>query len=418
MNTVMILALTIFIITYVLIAVNKTPWFEIKRSYAALLGAVAMLIVGALTIDQAWDSIDFKVIFLLLGMMLMVAGLEFAGFFTIISNLMLRHSEPGPKFLLSVMLFSAVISALALNDAVVLMFTPIVIRCCIKLKVNPIPYLIGLMISANIGSIATAVGNPQNAYIVGCSGISFAEFSLYSIPIAIVCLIVSYVILVMIFRGSLSQRKYVEVDHQDETVVDNRILAVMISILVMTFVGFMLTGVYDIELYQVALISGAASSLIVISCQPKKSVWMIRRVDWHILIFFIGLFVLIGGAVQSGLIDELSQDLHLLDDGGKGDMIPLSVLSVVLSNLVSNVPAVMLIAQMMPPSDVMAWIVLAASSTLAGNTTLLGSAANIIVAERSETYGIRVPFVRHMLVGMVVTAATLAAMLLCIAVMF
>ena len=418
MNTVMILALTIFIITYVLIAVNKTPWFEIKRSYAALLGAVAMLIVGALTIDQAWDSIDFKVIFLLLGMMLMVAGLEFAGFFTIISNLMLRHSEPGPKFLLSVMLFSAVISALALNDAVVLMFTPIVIRCCIKLKVNPIPYLIGLMISANIGSIATAVGNPQNAYIVGCSGISFAEFSLYSIPIAIVCLIVSYVILVMIFRGSLSQRKYVEVDHQDETFVDNRILAVMISILVVTFIGFMLTGVYDIELYQVALISGAASSLIVISCQPKKSVWMVRRVDWHILIFFIGLFVLIGGAVQSGLIDELSQDLHLLDDGGKGDMIPLSVLSVVLSNLVSNVPAVMLIAQMMPPSDVMAWIVLAASSTLAGNTTLLGSAANIIVAERSETYGIRVPFVRHMLVGMVVTVATLAAMLLCIAVMF
>ena len=418
MNTVMILALTIFIITYVLIAVNKTPWFEIKRSYAALLGAVAMLIVGALTIDQAWDSIDFKVIFLLLGMMLMVAGLEFAGFFTIISNLMLRHSEPGPKFLLSVMLFSAVISALALNDAVVLMFTPIVIRCCIKLKVNPIPYLIGLMISANIGSIATAVGNPQNAYIVGCSGISFAEFSLYSIPIAIVCLFVSYVILVMIFRGSLSQRKYVEVDHQDETFVDNRILAVMISILVMTFIGFMLTGVYDIELYQVALISGAASSLIVISCQPKKSVWMVRRVDWHILIFFIGLFVLIGGAVQSGLIDELSQDLHLLDDGGKGDMIPLSVLSVVLSNLVSNVPAVMLIAQMMPPSDVMAWIVLAASSTLAGNTTLLGSAANIIVAERSETYGIRVPFVRHMLVGMVVTVATLAAMLLCIAAMF
>ena len=418
MNTVMILALTIFIITYLLIAVNKTPWFEIKRSYAALLGAVAMLIIGALTIDQAWDSIDFKVIFLLLGMMLMVAGLEFAGFFTIISNLMLRHTAPGPKFLLSVMLFSAVISALALNDAVVLMFTPIVIRCCIKLRVNPIPYLIGLMISANIGSIATAVGNPQNAYIVGYSGISFAEFSLYSIPIAVVCLIVSYVILAMLFRGSLSQRKYVEVDHQDDTVVDNRILAVMISLLVMTFVGFMLTGICDIELYQVALISGTASCFIVILTQPKRSVWIIKRVDWHILLFFIGLFVLIGGAVQSGLIDEFSRDIHLLDDGGKGDMIPLSVLSVVLSNLVSNVPAVMLMAQMMPPSDVMAWIVLAASSTLAGNTTLLGSAANIIVAERSETYGVRVPFVRHMMVGVVVTIATIAAMLLCVAVLF
>ena len=418
MQTVMILALVIFIITYLLIAVNKTPWFEIKRSYAAIGGGLLMLLIGALSISEAFDAIDLKVIFLLLGMMCLVAGLEYTGFFQLISDLILRHSEPGPRLLLSIMILSAVISALALNDAVVLMFTPIVVRCCMKLRTNPIPYLIGLMVSANIGSIATAVGNPQNAYIATYSGMSFAQFSFYSIPIAAVCLIVSYVILALLFRNSLSQRKYVAVEHDEERDLDRNRLAVMILIVIATFAGFMITGMTELELYQVALVSGLASMIVVMSSRPKDALWVAKRVDWHILLFFIGLFVLIGGASQSGLIQEMTGDLDLFSGNEKSDMLPLSVLSVILSNLVSNVPAVMLMVHMLPAADTMTWIVLAASSTLAGNTTLLGSAANIIVAERSETYGIRVPFVRHMLVGIIVTVATVAAMLLCIELMF
>ncbi len=418
MQTVMILALIVFIITYLLIAVNKTPWFEIKRSYAALGGGLLMLLIGALSLSDAFDSIDFKVIFLLLGMMCLVAGLEYTGFFRLISELILKHSEPGPKLLLSIMVLSAVISALALNDAVVLMFTPIVIRCCMKLRTNPIPYLIGLMVSANIGSIATAVGNPQNAYIVTYSGMSFAEFSLYSIPIAVVCLIVSYAILAFLFSHSMEQRKYASAEHDEERDIDRNRLAVMMAVVIATFAGFMITGITDIELYQVALVSGIVSIIVVMSSRPKDAVWVAKRVDWNILLFFIGLFVLIGGASQSGLIQEITGDLDLFSGNGKSDMLPLSVLSVILSNLVSNVPAVMLMVHMLPSADVMTWIVLAASSTLAGNTTLLGSAANIIVAERSETYGVRVPFVRHMLVGIIVTVATVAAMLVCIELMF
>ena len=418
MQTVMILALIVFIITYLLIAVNKTPWFEIKRSYAALIGGILMLLIGALSLTDAFDSIDFKVIFLLLGMMCLVAGLEYTGFFNLISDLLLKHSEPGPKLLLSIMVLSAVISALALNDAVVLMFTPIVIRCCIKLKTNPIPYLIGLMVSANIGSIATAVGNPQNAYIATYSGMSFVDFSLYSIPIAVVCLAVSYVILALIFRHSFPHRKYSVAEHDEESVIDKPRLTVMMAILVATFIGFMITGISEIELYQVALVSGVISILVVMTSTPRDAIWVAKRVNWHILLFFIGLFVLIGGASQSGLIAEITGDLQLFTDGGKSDAIPLSVFSVILSNLVSNVPAVMLIVHMLPSADTVTWIVLAASSTLAGNTTLLGSAANIIVAERSETYGVRVPFVRHMLIGIIVTVATIAAMLVCIGIMF
>ncbi len=417
MQTVEILALVIFILTYLFIAVNRTPWFEIKRSYVALAGGLLMLLAGALTLDQAFDSIDFKVIFLLLGMMCVVAGLEYTGFFSLLSDILMKHSSPGPKLLLSVMVLSAFTSAIALNDAVVLMFTPIVIRCCHNLKVNPIPYLIGLMISANIGSIATAVGNPQNAYIASYSGISFTDFSLYSIPIALICLAVSYIMLVLMFRGSLSHMKYTEVVHEQETEKDRVRLTAMLVLLVATFIGFMLTGVFDFELYQVALVSGAISLVIVMTSSPKKAVWVVKRVDWHILLFFIGLFVLIGGAFDSGLITDFTEEIPLFSEGTP-DPVGLSVFSVILSNLVSNVPAVMLTAQIMPTADTMTWIVLAASSTLAGNMTLLGSAANIIVAERSERYGIRVDFVRHMLIGTMVTVVTVIVMLLCIAVMF
>ena len=417
MQTVEILALVIFILTYLFIAVNRTPWFEIKRSYVALAGGLLMLLAGALSLEQAFDSIDFKVIFLLLGMMCVVAGLEYTGFFSLLSDILMKHSSPGPKLLLSVMALSAFTSAIALNDAVVLMFTPIVIRCCHNLKVNPIPYLIGLMISANIGSIATAVGNPQNAYIASYSGISFTDFSLYSIPIALICLAVSYIMLVLMFRGSLSHMKYTEVVHEQETEKDKVRLTAMLILLVATFIGFMLTGVFDFELYQVALVSGAISLVIVMTSAPKNAVWVFKRVDWHILLFFIGLFVLIGGAFDSGLITDLTEEAPLFS-GGTPNPVGLSVFSVILSNLVSNVPAVMLTAQIMPSADTMTWIVLAASSTLAGNMTLLGSAANIIVAERSERYGIRVDFARHMLIGTMVTVVTVAVMLLCITVMF
>ena len=417
MQTVEILALVIFILTYLLIAVNRTPWFEIKRSYVALTGGALMLVVGALSLDQAWDSIDFKVIFLLLGMMCVVAGLEYTGFFNMLSNMMMRHSSPGPKLLLSVMFLSAFTSAIALNDAVVLMFTPIVIRCCHNLKVNPIPYLIGLMISANIGSIATAVGNPQNAFIASYSGMTFAEFSKYSIPIAVVCLFLSYAMLVLMFRGSLTHLSYTEVNIDEDPVIDRPRLTAMIILVIATFAGFMLTGICDFELYQVALAAGAVSLVIVMSSSLRDAVYVAKRVDWHILLFFIGLFVLIGGAFDSGLITDITGDLGLFTDGTP-DPLGLSVFTVILSNLVSNVPAVMLTAQMFVSADTMTWIVLAASSTLAGNMTLLGSAANIIVAERSERYGIRIDFVRHMVIGTIITVATVAVMLLCIALMF
>jgi Na+/H+ antiporter NhaD/arsenite permease-like protein len=207
------------------------------------------------------------------------------------------------------------------------------------------------------------------------------------------------------------------VNIEDESNIDKVRLTAMIILVIATFVGFMLTGIYDFELYQVALVAGIISLVIVMTSSPKDAVYVAKRVDWHILLFFIGLFVLIGGAFDSGLITDFTKDLGLFSEGTP-DPLGLSVFTVILSNLVSNVPAVMLTAQMFVSADTMTWIVLAASSTLAGNMTLLGSAANIIVAERSERYGIRVDFARHMLIGTMITVATVAVMLLCVAILF
>ena len=414
----MIAALIVFIVTYLLIAVNRTPWYRLKRSDVALIGAVGMIIVHALSIDEAADSIDFKVIFLLLGMMTLVAGLEFAGFFTVVSNWLLRSSGSGAKLLATIMLSSAILSAIALNDAIVLMFTPIVIKCCRRIKVNPIHYLVGLMMSANIGSIATPVGNPQNAYIVSRTGIDFLEYSLYSIPISFCCLIITYLILLLIYRKKLMQPAVISEDDEEMRKIDGFRLEIMIGILCATFIGFILTGFYDFELYHVAIVSGIASAIVILSGSIWNAGWLAERIDWSILLFFIGLFVLIGGASHSGLISDFSSYIPGFGEGETPDNLKLSIYTVVLSNLVSNVPAVMLISEMMPATDLMLCIVLAAASTLAGNTTLLGSAANIIVAERSEKYGVRIDFFRFMAVGIIVTVATIAVMLICVNLMF
>ena len=413
-----IAALIVFIVTYLLIAVNRTPWYRLKRCDVALIGALGMIIVHALTVGEAADSIDFKVLFLLLGMMTLVAGLEFAGFFTLVSNRLLRFSGSGAKLLAAVMLSSAVLSAIALNDAVVLMFTPIVIKCCRKIKVNPIPYLVGLMMSANIGSIATPVGNPQNAYIVSRTGIDFLDYSMYSIPISVCCLIVTYLILLAIYRKKLMEPAVISDDDEEMRSIDPLRLEIMIGILCATFIGFIMTGFFEFELYQVAILSGIVSLIVILSKSVNNIGWVAEKIDWSILLFFIGLFVLIGGASHSGLISEFSSQIPGFGEGETPDVLSLSVFTAVLSNLVSNVPAVMLISEMMPTADLMLSIVLASASTLAGNTTLLGSAANIIVAERSERYGVRIDFFRFMAVGVVVTIATIAVMMLCVNLMF
>ena len=402
----LIVAAIIFTATYAVISLRRLPGIEVGMHTAALAGAVLMLIFGIVSASDAWHSLNLDVLFLLLGMMLLVGSLDACGFFGIVANLLILKVSDGRRLLVRVMVLSAVLSALMLNDAVVLLLTPAVIRCCRAMKANPIPYLIGVFVSANIGSCATIVGNPQNAYIATHAEIGFMEFTMELLPMAAMCLVAATVMMLALFRKRLSAEPSEPIS---EPIRDRRTLYAVIAIAVGTIVMFTLSTMLDIELASIAM-TGGCLALIVVSLKGLPVfTGVMRRVDWKVLLFFIGLFVIMAGAVSSGLVDMIASAFPGFDDGSPS-MMELTVFTVILSNLISNVPSVILIGDMIGNASASAWLVLSASSTLAGNLTMIGAAANVIVSEEAEKEGIRLDFRKYLAIGIPVSLVTLAVM--------
>jgi len=400
------LAAVIFVLTYVLISLRGLPKLRMNKGAAALIGGALMVLFGIVAFTDVPDSINFDVILLLLGMMILAAGLEFSGFFDIVSDKLVIISGNRVKLLASIMVASAVLSAVILNDAVVLIFTPIVIKCCRRIDCEPVPYLIGVMFSANIGSLATPIGNPQNAYIASESGMTFIDFTVHTLPIALLCLPVAFIIIFLMFRKKLVSPSTTALEIKSRN-VDHFGLGVMLTVCIGAFVGFVFSDLLGVKLYVIAMTAGMLALIFMISKNTKNIIWVAKKVDWGILAFFIGLFVLMAGIVNSGLLDQIASLFPGFGDGGSPSILGLTAFSALLSNLVSNVPAVMLIGDMIPQGSMMLWCTLAASSTLAGNATLIGSAANVIVSERSEEMGVKFNFWKFTLVGIPVTLVTL-----------
>ena len=402
----LIVAAIIFTATYAVISLRRLPGIEVGMHTAALAGAVLMLVFGIVSASDAWHSLNLDVLFLLLGMMLLVGSLDACGFFGIVANLLILKVSDGRRLLVRVMVLSAVLSALMLNDAVVLLLTPAVIRCCRAMKANPIPYLIGVFVSANIGSCATIVGNPQNAYIATHAEIGFMEFTMELLPMAAMCLVAATVMMLALFRKRLSAEPSEPIS---EPIRDRRTLYAVIAIAVGTIVMFTLSTMLDLELASIAM-TGGCLALIVVSLKGLPVfTGVMRRVDWKVLLFFIGLFVIMAGAVSSGLVDMIASAFPGFDDGSPS-MMELTVFTVILSNLISNVPSVILIGDMIGNASASAWLVLSASSTLAGNLTMIGAAANVIVSEEAEKEGIRLDFRKYLAIGIPVSLVTLAVM--------
>ena len=397
MNAIWVTA-AIFVFTYALISVGNIPKIRVDRGLAAVIGGVLVLIFGILPLTDIPNYVNLNVIFLLLGMMMLVAGLEFAGFFRIVSDFLIKFSGSKVKLLAYVMIICAVLSAVALNDAVVLIFTPIVIRCCRSTNSNPIPYLTGVMFSANIGSLATSVGNPQNAYIASKAGLSFVEFAAHTLPVSLVCLPVAFFFIYIVYRKNLTSDSAIP-PRVDEVAVDPRRLQAVVLILLGALTGFVFSGAVGVPIYVIAMVAGVLALIVVMTKSPKNIIWVAKKVDWRILIFFIGLFVLMGGVEESGLLNQIASFFPGFGDGGTPSMMGVAAFSAILSNLVSNVPAVMLIGNMIPGGNMALWVTLAASSTLAGSATLIGSAANVIVADRAETEGVYFSFWKFALIG-------------------
>jgi Na+/H+ antiporter NhaD/arsenite permease-like protein len=427
----LLIALAIFLVTYALISIRRFPKVKIDRPAAALVGAALMIALGVVAPDKAIGAIHLDIIILLVGMMILVAGLELCGFFEWVSLRMIKYSKNQFTFLVLTMVVTGSLSALVLNDTIVLLFTPIIIRTCRLLKSNPVPYLVAEALAANIGSVATVVGNPQNAFIATTAGISFVDFSARLVPVSIVCMLVAITMMYLFYRKDIEKgsaqefRRKILKDgwkaFEDELVKGDAAttsgikklkerkvgLYALTGITTMTFLAFILSHVLGTPIAVIAFLGGVTALFVVPLITDVKAKEMVAGVDWSIILFFVGLFIVIEGVKDSTLLDEIRGGFPGFHDGSVPSLAWLSALSAFMSNLVSNVPAVMLLSEMIPVSHSDLWIALAASSTLAGNATILGAAANVIVAEKAEGMGVQINFWKFTLVGFPIAMATL-----------
>ncbi|HLE48219.1 MAG TPA: SLC13 family permease, partial [Candidatus Thermoplasmatota archaeon] len=383
------------------------------RPAVALAGASLMILFSVVTPTQALEAIDLNTILLLVGMMLVVVTLESTGFFGHLALWIVEHSKNQRQLMVYLCVATAMLSALVLNDTVVLFFTPIIIHAARLLQVNPVKYLVVEAISANIGSVATEIGNPQNAYIGTVSGITFLRFLTIMGPTMLVALTLAVLILLVLYRNDLKapiQPKAVTQLEEEQSISQPRLLWFSLAMTGLIFAAFLASHIIELPLSLIALAGGSILVFFAPVVGKSSPRVLFRRVDWSIILLFIGLFIVLQGVKVSGLLDQLFAGFERVSAGSIRTIWGLGLLASIISNLISNVPAVLLLSSVVADIATEAtWFTLAAASTLAGNATILGAAANIIVAERSEEMGVGITFWEFTRVGLPITIATLAA---------
>ncbi len=392
-----VITLVIVLLTLAGVAVGRVPKIHLNRASIALIGASLLVLLGVQDIQSAWRLIDGDIIVLLLGLMIVNTVLTYAKFFRLLTRVTVRGAKNTLSLLSSLVFISGVLSAFFLNDTVVLMLTPLVIAVTQAFKRNPVPYLLALAMSANIGSVAAMTGNPQNL-IVGLHGdIGFLPFLIALAPVAVLGLLALIGILVLFFPKEFIGVK-LQTPDLEELQLSPRLLVRTISIALLMLAAF----VAGYSVPAAALI--AAAAMLVFGRSPSDNV--LATIDWNLLVLFSGLFIVVGSLETTGLSALLFQQIQPLLSNS---VALLSTFTLVLSNILSNVPAVLLLSPMIESmgDTKRDWLTVAMSSTFAGNLTLIGSVANLIVVEIARKQGINVSFMAYLRVGLPVTLVTL-----------
>ncbi|WP_028988407.1 SLC13 family permease [Thermicanus aegyptius] len=381
----------ILFLTLLVFALGKSPIFQIDRAGIAIIGAALTIGTGVISFDEAAQAVDYRTIVLLFSMMIITSYLNITGFFHLVGKRLIRRLQTKRQLLIAVIFTTGMLSAFFMNDIVCLLFTPIVILICKQVDLNPVPYLLGTAMASNIGSAATLIGNPQNILIGSLSGIHFAWYIAVALPLSVIGLVLIYFIIARVYRNELEgpfpapKPLSGAVHHY---LVKKGIIAVLLVL------GGFLLG------YDPAIVAslGAAFLLITRRINPNK---IYMGIDFSLLVVFIGLFVMIGGVEKSGLFMNLLKTTSFESTHS----FPLfSLFTVVLSNLVSNVPAVMLLRFFIPSgAGDLWWASMAVFSTFAGNLTLIGSMANLIVAEIAKKHGVEIRFLSYLKIGLPLT---------------
>jgi Na+/H+ antiporter NhaD/arsenite permease-like protein len=397
MNTSMLLTALIVAATLVGVAIGRWPWLKMNRATIALVGATLLIAIGVIPLEQAFRAVDWNTIVLLFAMMVLNVNLRIAGFFHLVTSHVVRLARTPRRLLALVVGVSGVLSAVFLNDTIALMMTPLVLEIALGLRRNPLPYLVALVTAANVGSLAAITGNPQNMLVGISSQIPFVQFSAALGPIAFAGLFVIWLVMVVVYRAEFAPATLATdltlSGEEDRPLLQKSMLAT----------ALMLVALIAGAPIPLAALAAAALLLISRRREPER---VFEEIDWGLLVFFASLFVVTGAIETSGLGADLFAWMRPWADGGAAK---LTVVSVVLSNLVSNVPAVMLFRPVVPTlaQPHTAWLTLAMATTLAGNLTLLGSVANLIVAEIARRRGVRLSFVEYLKAGTPIAILTL-----------
>lgn len=400
MDNVQIVAITLFIITYLGIIFTRLPWVNSDRPSAAFMGAVAMILFGVISFDEAINSIDFNTIALLLGMMIILSALQLDGFFNLISSQTVKFAKTTKKLLTVIILFSGFGSAFMVNDVVVLMLTPIIIYVCLNNKLNPIPFLIAEILAANVGSVMTITGNPQNMLIGINSGISYVRFILHLLPISVLGLSIVYWVVKWMYPSVFNGSKLLE-NNQINVDYDLKKMKFSVLVFILVIVLFFISHLVHLSIPIVALL-GAALILLTSKTRPSE---IIAKTDWVLLLFFASIFIVVHGLEKSGIFDKILQYNLLTNDAtGIGFV---HFLSLIMSQVISNVPFVIALLPMTSEatSDII-WLSLASASTLAGNATIIGAMVNLIVLELASKKGINISFFEFFKSGILVCFLT------------
>jgi Na+/H+ antiporter NhaD/arsenite permease-like protein len=414
-----VFAVAVFVTAYVLIASEK-----VHRVTVALTGAALMLTAGVIDFEQAFHEpetgVDWEVIFLLLGMMIIVGILRQTGVFEYVAIKAVKSARGRPfRVMALLVLITAGASALLDNVTTVLLVAPVTLLVCNRLGLNPIPYLLAEVFASNIGGTATLIGDPPNIIIAGRAGLSFNDFLVHLTPIVIVLVVAFLLLCRLMFRSAFvyDAERAAEVMELDEreAISDPRLLIKGGIVLVAVLVGFVASAATGTAPATVALL-GAGVLVLVSGLQPRE---YLADVEAPTLLFFAGLFIMVGALIEVGVIGQLAE-WATEATGGDVQIATFLLLGVsaVLSAVVDNIPYVATMAPLVEslagttgnPDNVL-WWALALGADLGGNATIIGASANVVMLGIAERNGYRITFWQFAKYGVVVTLVTV---LLCV----
>jgi Na+/H+ antiporter NhaD/arsenite permease-like protein len=401
----------IFVVAYALIASDKVP-----KSAVALGGGALMILIGILDQHHAFEHIDLNVILLLVGMMVLAGIVRHTGAFQALAILAARWTKgDGVRLMLALSLITAVLSAFLDNVTTVILIAPITIFVATRLGLNPVPFFIAEILASNVGGAATLIGDPPNILIASAGDLDFAVFAAHMTPVAAISLVVLLFIMRPMFASQLAtdpQRAaaLATLDPVD-AITDRRGMYVGLGVLGLTIFGFLIHGAMG---WEPATVAVAGAALLMILTRPDVHK-VYNEVEWASVLFFVGLFMMVGGLVELGVLDAVADFTIELTQGNVGATALLIMwLSAILSAVVDNIPytATMLpvvqrlTAEGLNPDNVLWWS-LAIGADFGGNATIIGASANVILAGISEREGHRIRFVEFMKYGIPVTIVVL-----------